>query len=118
LLAEILDNNQDGYLDDTGVVNLLQTRSTGTWMNMMSSSNEALEGEIISALGEYLGKDMGVKHSWLSAASGDAGADAGGDAAPAEPETITEEVPRRFVGQQGLSRRKYAVSNGHWLHHY
>ena len=73
LLAEILDNNQDGYLDDTGVVNLLQTRSTGTWMNMMSSSNEALEGEIISALGEYLGKDMGVKHSWLSAASGDAG---------------------------------------------
>jgi hypothetical protein len=51
------------------------------------------------------------------AASGDA---ASGDAAEevTEPETITETLPKRFVGQQGLSLRRFNKSSWHHTYHY
>ncbi|MCP5208013.1 MAG: hypothetical protein H7A01_12465 [Hahellaceae bacterium] len=67
ILAEILDNDQDGLIDDAAVAAQLASKANnGAWMNMLSSSNESSnEQAIVEAMLPYVGKDMGVKYSWL-----------------------------------------------------
>jgi len=66
LVAELLDLNQDGYIDDEAIYNQLKTRAdNGTYMNIQSATNQTNEETIIEKLMPYLGKDMGVKNSWL-----------------------------------------------------
>jgi len=67
IVAELLDNNQDGYVDDEAVYNKLKTGPNGTWMNIQSAANETNEATIIEELLPYFGKDMGVKNAWLKA---------------------------------------------------
>ncbi|MEA2027380.1 MAG: hypothetical protein U9N49_00185 [Campylobacterota bacterium] len=65
ILAELLDNDQNGVIDNPTVVSYLKTGANGAWMNMQSATNESNEETIVQELAPYLGKDMGVKHSWL-----------------------------------------------------
>lgn len=65
ILSELLDNNKDGVIDDPKVVSYLKSGSNGTWMNMQSAANEQNEGTIVEELLPFIGKDMGVKNSWL-----------------------------------------------------
>ncbi|MBC8257749.1 MAG: hypothetical protein H8E38_01920 [SAR324 cluster bacterium] len=66
ILAEALDNDQNGTADDSTVVAQLKTSSTGTWINVQSQANQTNEDTIVSAMSSYLGKDMGIKYSWLA----------------------------------------------------
>jgi hypothetical protein len=69
ILAEMLDNNQDGLIDDTKITSKLASgANTGAWLNIQSADNESNEETIVAELQPYIGKDMGVKNSWLLAA--------------------------------------------------
>ena len=73
LVAEILDLNQDGYIDDEAIYNQLKTRANdGTFMNIQTATTQTNESAIIEKLAPYFGKDMGVKNSWLHSEYGDA----------------------------------------------
>jgi len=69
ILSEMVDNNQDGLIDDTKITNKLASgENTGAWLNIQSAENESNEETIVTELLPYIGKDMGVKNSWLLAA--------------------------------------------------
>lgn len=63
--AEIIDNDQDTKADNTDIVDALITGPNGSWINIMSAENEASEELIIAELSPLLGRDTGIKHSWL-----------------------------------------------------
>ena len=67
IVAEVLDNNQDGYIDDEAIYKQVKTGPSGTYMNIQSATNQTNEETIITELAPYFGKDMGVKNSWLKA---------------------------------------------------
>lgn len=66
IVAEILDNNQDGVVDDPLILAKLKTGPNGTWINIQSAANETNEEIIIEELKPYCGQDKGVKNSWLT----------------------------------------------------
>jgi len=71
ILSELLDNNQDGIVDNPLVVAKLKTSENGAWMNIQSINNESNEENIVEELRAFVGSDMGVKHSWMSEAEND-----------------------------------------------
>jgi len=63
ILAEILDNNQDGVADDSKVIGFMQTASKGGWMPILSSALE--ESSTYEDLNEIFGPDTAMKETWF-----------------------------------------------------
>jgi len=90
ILAEQLDNNQDGVVDDSAIVNVLKSGpNSGVWMNIQSAANETNEQTIIEELKPYIGTDKGLKNSWLI---GDYGSSTGYSATIYEKHVLFEEA--------------------------
>ena len=67
IVAELLDNNQDGVLDNPAVAQRLKSStSQGVWMNIQSKENETNEDIILEEMNPYIARDMGVKHTWMA----------------------------------------------------
>jgi len=63
ILAEILDNNQDGIADDSKVIGFMQTASMGGWMPILASALE--DSTTYEDLNEIFGSDTAMKESWF-----------------------------------------------------
>lgn len=63
ILAEVLDNNQDGVADDSKVVGFMQTASKGGWMPILSTALE--DPSTYEDLNEIFGPDTAMKESWF-----------------------------------------------------
>jgi|GEM_PF-3306806 len=63
ILAEILDNDQDGVADDSKVVGFMQTVAKGGWMPILSSALE--EPSTYEDLNEIFGPDTAMKETWF-----------------------------------------------------
>jgi hypothetical protein len=66
LVAELIDNNQDGIADNQSVADRLKSTSgNGVWMNIQSQANETNEETIVQEMGTYIPHDMGIKYQWM-----------------------------------------------------
>jgi hypothetical protein len=74
VLAEIMDNNQDGIADDTKVVDKMQSKNKGGWMPLLRQS---LEAGGYDTLIDIFGEDTAMKESWFRGATTEKGVDTG-----------------------------------------